>query len=146
MEHVPRGVVPLVSPAPERRRLHPGRLRVPDRAAPADVMYVLRTGLAWRDVPAERVGCSGSDGLAPAAGLDRSRRPALPPTVSTCGSVSKRPARRAACPSRTGSTTARSGRRSGSRRTPYQSAWSGGAAKGITNSQCWFTPECLLHR
>ncbi|WP_455567591.1 transposase [Streptomyces aureus] len=46
-------------PAPERRRLHRGRLRVPDRAAPVDVMYVLRTGVAWRDIPAERVGCSG---------------------------------------------------------------------------------------
>ncbi|SCE32143.1 Putative transposase of IS4/5 family [Streptomyces sp. ScaeMP-6W] len=34
-------------------------LRVPDRAALAGVMYVLRTGVAWRDVPAEAVGCSG---------------------------------------------------------------------------------------
>jgi transposase len=25
----------------------------------AGVMYVLRTGVAWRDVPAEAVGCSG---------------------------------------------------------------------------------------
>ena len=30
-----------------------------DRAALAGVMYVLRTGVAWRDVPAETVGCSG---------------------------------------------------------------------------------------
>ncbi|GGZ24879.1 hypothetical protein GCM10010300_80480 [Streptomyces olivaceoviridis] len=35
------------------------RLRVPDRTALAGVMYVLRTGVAWRDVPAETVGCSG---------------------------------------------------------------------------------------
>ena len=48
-------VAPLLPPAPERRR-HPGRLRVPDRAALAGVMYVLRTGVAWRDVPAEKVG------------------------------------------------------------------------------------------
>ncbi|MGV9349308.1 transposase [Streptomyces spiralis] len=41
-------------PAPERRRRHPGRLRVPDRTALAGVLYVLRTGVAWRDVPAER--------------------------------------------------------------------------------------------
>ncbi|GGR35736.1 hypothetical protein GCM10015536_46860 [Streptomyces griseomycini] len=34
-------------------------MRVPDRAALAGVMYVLRTGAAWRDVPAETVGCSG---------------------------------------------------------------------------------------
>lgn len=52
-------VAPLLPPAPERRRRHPGRLRVPDRTALAGVLYVLRTGVAWRDVPAETVGCSG---------------------------------------------------------------------------------------
>ncbi len=52
-------VASLLPPAPERRRRCPGRLRVPDRAALAGVMYVLRTGVAWRDVPAETVGCSG---------------------------------------------------------------------------------------
>lgn len=52
-------VVPLLQPAPERRHRHPGRLRVPDRMALAGVMYVLRTGVAWRDVPAETVGYSG---------------------------------------------------------------------------------------
>ncbi|WP_141727125.1 transposase, partial [Streptomyces griseus] len=52
-------VAPLLPPPPERRRRHPGRLRVPDRAALAGIMYVLRTGVAWRDVPAETVGCSG---------------------------------------------------------------------------------------
>ncbi|MFF6988205.1 IS5 family transposase [Streptomyces sp. NPDC010273] len=52
-------VAPLLPPAPERRRQHPGRLRVSDRAAFAGIMYVLRTGVAWRDVPAEAVGCSG---------------------------------------------------------------------------------------
>ncbi|WP_133886092.1 IS5 family transposase [Streptomyces sp. BK208] len=52
-------VAPLLPPAPERRRRCPGRLRVPDRAALGGVMYVLRTGVAWRDVPAEMVDCSG---------------------------------------------------------------------------------------
>ncbi|MFF4693581.1 IS5 family transposase [Streptomyces sp. NPDC001307] len=52
-------VAPLLPPAPERRQRHPGRLRVPDRAALAGVMYVLPTGVAWRDVPTEAVGCSG---------------------------------------------------------------------------------------
>ncbi|MFD3645175.1 IS5 family transposase [Streptomyces cyaneofuscatus] len=52
-------VASLLPPAPERRHRHPGRLRVPDRVALAGVMYVLRTGVAWRDVPAEAVGCSG---------------------------------------------------------------------------------------
>ena len=46
-------------PPPERRHRHPGRLRVPDRAALAGIIYVLRTGVAWRDVPAQAVGCSG---------------------------------------------------------------------------------------
>ncbi|MFE3527146.1 IS5 family transposase [Streptomyces sp. NPDC059161] len=52
-------VAPLLPPAPERRHRHPGRLRVPDRAALAGVIYALRTGVAWRDVPAQAVGCSG---------------------------------------------------------------------------------------
>lgn len=52
-------IAPLLPPAPERGHRFPGRLRVPDRAALAGVMYVLRTGVAWRDVPAETVGCSG---------------------------------------------------------------------------------------
>jgi transposase len=52
-------VAPLLPPAPERRHRHPGRLRVPDRVALAGVLFVLRTGVAWRDVPAEMVGCSG---------------------------------------------------------------------------------------
>ncbi len=37
----------------------PGRLRVADRAALAGILYVLRTRVAWRDVPAETVGLSG---------------------------------------------------------------------------------------
>lgn len=45
-------------PFPEHRRRYPGRLRVPDRTALAGVLYVLRTGVVWRDVPAESVGCS----------------------------------------------------------------------------------------
>ncbi|WP_435053204.1 IS5 family transposase [Kitasatospora phosalacinea] len=52
-------VAPLLPPAPERRHRYPGRLRVPDRAALAGIIYVLRTGVAWRDVPAQSVGCSG---------------------------------------------------------------------------------------
>ncbi|WP_434091274.1 transposase [Streptomyces flaveus] len=49
---------PAAAAAPERRRRYPGRLRGADRAALAGVMYVLRTGVAWRDVPAETVACS----------------------------------------------------------------------------------------
>ncbi len=36
----------------------PGRRRVPDRTALVGVLHALRTGVAWRDVPAESVGCS----------------------------------------------------------------------------------------
>jgi transposase len=32
---------------------------VPDRVALAGIVYVLRKGVAWRDVPSEVVGCSG---------------------------------------------------------------------------------------
>lgn len=52
-------VAPLLPPVPERRYRHPGRLRVPDRTALAGVLFVLRTSVAWRDVPAETVDCSG---------------------------------------------------------------------------------------
>ncbi|WTF17801.1 IS5 family transposase [Streptomyces sp. NBC_01601] len=52
-------MAPLLPPLPDRRRRHPGRLRVPDRVAFAGILYVLRTGVAWRDVPGETVGCSG---------------------------------------------------------------------------------------
>lgn len=53
------GGAPLLPPAHERRHRRPGRLRVPGRTALAGVLYVLRTGVAWRDLPAETVGCSG---------------------------------------------------------------------------------------
>ena len=42
-----------------RRHRHPGRLRVSDRVALAGIVYVLRKGVAWCDVPAQVVGCSG---------------------------------------------------------------------------------------
>lgn len=48
----------LLPPVPKRRDPDPGRLRVPDRAAQAAIVYVLRTGVAGRDVPAKAVGCS----------------------------------------------------------------------------------------
>ncbi|WP_435812197.1 transposase [Streptomyces olivaceoviridis] len=51
--------------APERRHRYPGRLRVPDRVALAGVVYVLRTGVAWRDVPTETLGCSGVNASPP---------------------------------------------------------------------------------
>ncbi|MFD9977916.1 IS5 family transposase [Streptomyces sp. NPDC059017] len=50
---------PLLPPRPTRRHRHPGRLPVSDRAALAGIVYVLRKGVAYRDVPARLVGCSG---------------------------------------------------------------------------------------
>ncbi|MFB6991267.1 transposase [Streptomyces sp. NPDC056178] len=52
-------VVRLPPQRPERRHRHAGRHRTPDRAAPAGIAYVLRTEVAWRDVPRQVMGCSG---------------------------------------------------------------------------------------
>ncbi|MFE1265354.1 transposase [Streptomyces albogriseolus] len=49
-------VAPRLRPAPQPCHRCPGRLRVPDRVALAGVTYVLRTEVAWRDVPTETVG------------------------------------------------------------------------------------------
>jgi transposase len=48
-------VAPLLPPRPPRRRRYPGRLPVDDRAALRGIVYVLRKGVSWRDVPAEKV-------------------------------------------------------------------------------------------
>ncbi|WP_405466722.1 IS5 family transposase [Streptomyces jietaisiensis] len=52
-------VAPLLPPRPPRRRRYPGRLPVDDRAALRGIVYVLRKGVSWSDVPTERIGCSG---------------------------------------------------------------------------------------
>ncbi|MFI0907081.1 IS5 family transposase [Streptomyces sioyaensis] len=52
-------IAPLLPHHPARKHRNPGRLRVPDRVALADIVYVLRKGVAWRDVPSQVVGCSG---------------------------------------------------------------------------------------
>lgn len=49
-------IEPLLPPAKPRRLRHPGRKPVPDRAALTGILFVLRTGLRWRDLPAE-MGC-----------------------------------------------------------------------------------------
>ncbi|MEU8779163.1 transposase [Streptomyces sp. NPDC048606] len=52
-------VEPLM-PAPRaRRHRSPGRTRSPDRVALAGIVHVLRKEVAWRDVPAMLIGCSG---------------------------------------------------------------------------------------
>ncbi len=52
-------VTPLLPPRPARRYRFPGRKPVEDRVALGGIISVLRTNVAWRDVPAEKVGCSG---------------------------------------------------------------------------------------
>ena len=52
-------VAPLLPPVPARRFRYPGRRRVDDRTALGGIVFVLRTGLTWRAVPASVVGCSG---------------------------------------------------------------------------------------
>lgn len=52
-------VAPLLPPRPPRRRRYPGRLPVDDRAALRGIVYVLRKGVSWADVPTARIGRSG---------------------------------------------------------------------------------------
>ena len=49
-------IEPLLPQPKPRREKYPGRKPVPDRAALNGIVFVLRTGLRWRDLPAE-MGC-----------------------------------------------------------------------------------------
>jgi len=49
-------IEPLLPPTPARPK--GGRPRVPDRAALAGILFVLRTGIQWHEVPRE-LGCCG---------------------------------------------------------------------------------------
>ncbi|GAA3798050.1 hypothetical protein GCM10022403_034880 [Streptomyces coacervatus] len=52
-------IAPLIPTRPPRRHRFPGRKPVDDRTALAGIVYVLRKGVSWADVPSERIGCSG---------------------------------------------------------------------------------------
>ncbi|MFJ2560646.1 MULTISPECIES: IS5 family transposase [unclassified Streptomyces] len=52
-------VAPLLPARPPRRRRCPGQLPADDRAALRGIVYALRTGVTWADVPTEMIGCSG---------------------------------------------------------------------------------------
>jgi transposase len=52
-------VAPLLPSRPPRRRRFPGRKPVDDRVALAGVVFVLKTGITWNELPAGVVGCSG---------------------------------------------------------------------------------------
>ncbi len=49
-------IEPLLPPPKPRRRQHPGRLPVSNRAALTGILFVLRTGIRWNDLPME-IGC-----------------------------------------------------------------------------------------
>ncbi|MGF6293077.1 transposase [Paraburkholderia youngii] len=49
-------IEPLLPPAKPRRFKYPGRKPVPDRAALTGILFVLKTGIRWRDLPPE-MGC-----------------------------------------------------------------------------------------
>jgi transposase len=49
-------IEPLLPKPKARREKYPGRKPVPDRAALSGIVFVLHTGLRWRDLPAE-MGC-----------------------------------------------------------------------------------------
>jgi transposase len=46
----------LPAPTPPRQSRYPGRKRVDDRKALTGILFVLKTGLAWEDLPVE-MGC-----------------------------------------------------------------------------------------
>jgi transposase len=48
-------VGPLI-PKVERRYRHPGRKRIPDRLTLTGILFVLKTGIPWEDLPQE-MGC-----------------------------------------------------------------------------------------
>ena len=52
-------VEPLLPPPRPRRHGYPGRRPVGDRAALAGIVFVLKTGIAWNQLPTSLVGCSG---------------------------------------------------------------------------------------
>ena len=52
-------VAGLLPPPKPRRFRHPGRRPIDDRAALAGIVFVLKTGIAWNQLPTSLVGCSG---------------------------------------------------------------------------------------
>jgi transposase len=65
-ELVPDGlwerIAPLLPRPKPRRHRHPGRRPIDDRAALAGIVFVLKTGINWNQLPTVLVGCSGVTG------------------------------------------------------------------------------------
>ena len=51
-------IEPLLPPVKERRFRYPGHKPVDNRVALSAILFVLKSGIAWEDVPAE-LGCCG---------------------------------------------------------------------------------------
>ena len=52
-------VQPLLPTPRPRRHRYPGRRPIGDRAALAGIVFVLKIGISWNQLPAGLVGCSG---------------------------------------------------------------------------------------
>ena len=52
-------VGPLLPARAPRRHRFPGRKPVDDRVALAGIVFVLKTGITWNELPAGVIGCSG---------------------------------------------------------------------------------------
>src|SRR3954447_19522573 len=52
-------IASLLPPHKPRRHRYPGRRPIDDRAALAGIVFVLKTGIAWNQLPTSVVGCSG---------------------------------------------------------------------------------------
>src|SRR5215217_7474157 len=52
-------IAPLLPPPKPRRYRYPGRRPIDDRAALGGIVFVLKTGINWSQLPAGLVGCSG---------------------------------------------------------------------------------------
>ena len=52
-------LAPLLPPAKPRRRRYPGRKRLDDRKALTGILFVLKTGIPWEDLPIEMGGGCG---------------------------------------------------------------------------------------
>ena len=46
-------IQPLLPPPPKRRFRHPGRRRIDDRLCLNGILFVLKTGIPWEDLPQE---------------------------------------------------------------------------------------------
>jgi transposase len=53
-------VHPLLPAHPQRRRRYPGRKPCDDRAVLAGIIFVLKTGIGWNQLPRRMFGCSGT--------------------------------------------------------------------------------------